>query len=81
MKLHAFLTTALVESEWRASCSSRFIPGKIHRYPLERRMPGHHRWSGHDGQEKNFYPFRKPHPVRPIHSSHFTNWAISVCFI
>jgi hypothetical protein len=39
--IHVYLTSALVGSEWSASCPGRFTPrGKSPRYPLGRRLYG-----------------------------------------
>jgi hypothetical protein len=39
-KLHSFLTLALDRGEWLTSCPGHFIPGKEHRYLLNRNLMG-----------------------------------------
>jgi hypothetical protein len=53
VRLHAFLTLALVGGEWSASHPGRFIPWKEPRYTLDRRLGGPQSRSGRGGKEKN----------------------------
>jgi hypothetical protein len=47
VQIHIFLTSALVESEWSASRSSRFAPW----FPLDRKLGGPQSRSGRRGEE------------------------------
>jgi hypothetical protein len=67
VKLHTFLTWALVGGDWRVSCSSPH-------YPLSSILSRSQAWSGCDGEEVP-YPCWESNPTSRTHS-HSTYWAI-----
>jgi hypothetical protein len=57
VKIHIFLTSALVGVEWSASRPGHFNPrGKSPRYPFDRWLGGPQNQSGRLGEEKIFDP-------------------------
>jgi hypothetical protein len=51
-----FLTLALDDGEWSASCPGCFNSGEKPPYPLDSKLSGPQSWSGHCGVEKMFLP-------------------------
>jgi hypothetical protein len=64
---HAFLTSALDESEWSASRPGCFNPRekKYLQYPLDTSLSGPQSRSGRGGEENHHYRTRKSNPDRP----------------
>jgi len=63
VQLHAFLTSAVVGSEWSASGPVRFTLGKDPAVTLVRRLGNSHsRCTRHNGKEKNSLP---PPGIKP----------------
>jgi hypothetical protein len=77
VQIHIFLTSALAEGEWLASCPGRFTPGE--------KAPGTYwiRWTPEPicttWRRENYWPYRDsnsdPSVVKPVASS-YTDWAI-----
>jgi hypothetical protein len=54
---YSFLASELDAGEWSGSRSGRaLLPGKVTRYPFDRRLGGRKSWSGYRGQRKTHLP-------------------------
>jgi hypothetical protein len=58
--LHHLLSSALVGSEWSASCISSSIPWES--IPITHWRDGPHSWIGYFGEEKNLLPLLETEP-------------------
>jgi hypothetical protein len=84
VKLHTFLTSALVEGEWSTSHPGRFTPRKEPSYPLNRRLNGPQRRSGWFWTTENLLsvPGFTPQTIQLywLHYPSFFHWTL-MCVI